>query len=367
MTDNEFVDGESNGAAFVSSYAQMPKQERHEAIKNVLKRRIGDNSFGWIADLATIATETPLELPEVRSLVADLAWISRESGERIPDFQGTGAPANATLHHYLLIQAYVIGQRLRYDFRFEALHDKTQIWLSEFEGDALILSFAAFGALGLRLPQGLSIYKQAIASPNADRRSRHVCLSGMWHASHIADQPNELLALSDQMLGRGESDSNVFFRRASAHRRLGNFEEALEAIDHAIDMLEPGNNRVHQDYAREREFVSAMQDMRGYAKSLTSGIGREVLEVTERRIEEASEALDRQVEAAQKVVSDALLKIVEILGLFVTLLAFLIGSGAVALKATTFGEGALAMTLAVVGAIIFFVLIRIVVSFRRRR
>lgn len=345
---------------------ELPRQQHVSAIKASLAPSIGDNSFSWIPELASAATDSHLTVPELRSLVADLAWISRQAGERIPDNQPNGA-LECDPETLQLVHTYVLGQRLRYDFRFEELHDMTQLWLSEYSGDALILSFAAFAALGLRLPQGFGIYKLAIASPNADRRSRHVCLAGMWLAHHIPDQPSVLLELSEQMLGRGEVDSNVFFRRASAHRRLGNYDEALEEIDHAIQLLEPGNNFVHQDYTREREFILAMTDMRAYAKSLTAEIGKDVLGMTETRIKEASEALNKQLENAQKVVSDALLKIVEILGLFVTLVGFLIGSGAVALKATSFGEGALAMTLAIVGALCFFVLLRIVTSFRRRR
>lgn len=57
---------------------------------------------------------------------------------------------------------------------------------------------------------------------------------------------------------------------------------------------------------------------------------------------------------------------VEVLGLFVTLLGFLIRSGTVIIKAKTFSERAIAMSVVVVGALVFFALLRLVTHVRRR-
>jgi hypothetical protein len=80
----------------------------------------------------------------------------------------------------------------------------------------------------------------------------------------------------------------------------------------------------------------------------------------------ASRHLTEQVSVAQELVSEGLLKMVEVLGLFVTLLGFLIGSGTVIIKAKTFPERAIAMSVVVVGALAFFGLLRLVMHIRRR-
>lgn len=87
----------------------------------------------------------------------------------------------------------------------------------------------------------------------------------------------------------------------------------------------------------------------------------------EEKITAASDQLGERLDVAQEMVSDGLLKMVEILGLFVTLLGFVAGSGAVVIKAKSFPERAGALGLVVVGALVFFAMLRLVVSFRRKR
>ncbi|MBG0814650.1 hypothetical protein [Planomonospora sp. ID82291] len=343
------------------------KNQRASLIKDYLAKNVGDDSLDWIGELCVKAVKYGLSIQEIRSVVTDLAWISREKGERLPS-EAVPIPVSAHQHYdlYRLVRAYALGQRLRFDFKFDSLRDVSQGWLNDFDSDALILSFVAFAALGLRQPHGLDLYQRALDAPDADRRSRHVCLSGMWLAYQVEGQAEKMLELSGQMMAKGEIDENVFFRRASALRKLGKYEQALEEIDHAIHMLGIGNNAVHQDYVRERESIIVSMQMRQYAESLAKSIGNEVVEIAEKRIEEASRSLTHKIETAQRVVSESLLKIVEILGLFVTLSGFLVGSGVVVFKATTFSERAIVMTLFVVGSLIFFTLLRLVTGFRRR-
>ncbi|MGV9308524.1 hypothetical protein ACWDLG_34560 [Nonomuraea sp. NPDC003727] len=370
MADNLVPEENStrDADAITDIYDDTPRYEQLDVIKQYVSSQIGEESQGWVDDLAQAAIRFTLDAPEIRSLATDLAWISRASGEKVPPAVAP-IPEGFSRHAHLfrLIRAYVVGQRLRFDFKFDALRDAATPWLKEFDGDALILSFAAFANFGLQSPHALTLYKRAISSENADHRTRHVSLAGLWFAHYIPEAPEMMIELSDTMISLGEMDSNVFFRRAFAFRKLKRYEEALNEIDHAITLLDPGNNFVHQDYIREREVIIAMMDMHRHAESLATQIGERILDQAEKRIEEASQALSKEVESAQKVVSAALLKVVEILGLFVTLVGFLVGSGVVAFRASSFGEQALAMVLTLVGALIFFILLRQVTSFRRKR
>jgi tetratricopeptide (TPR) repeat protein len=264
------------------------------------------------------------------------------------------------------VLAYVHGQRFRFDYKFEPLQAHTHLWLDEFCDDALVLALAAFACLGARSPRGLELFHKSVGAADADTKSRHVCLAAMWFADHVPDQPEIMLSLSNRMMTAGVLDSNVFYRRAYALRKLGRYEQALEEVDRAISLLDIGNNRVHQDYVRERELIIVTMQMQRYAETLTHEISEKVTAGADRRIEAAAAALQDKVEAAQQLVAESTLKVVEILGLFVTLVGFLVGSGAVVLQASSFTERALSMGLVVIGSLFFFFLLRVVIRTGRR-
>ncbi|GAA2373527.1 hypothetical protein Cme02nite_02300 [Catellatospora methionotrophica] len=330
-----------------------------------LAPKVATTSLDWIGDLSAAAARHEMSLPELRTAATDLAWLARDAGQRFPGAAEEQALRGAPALDRLVL-AYVHGQRLRFDFKFEALQSQSHRWLAEFDGDALIVGLAAFGALGSRSGRGLELYRQAVDAPDVDAKTRHVCMHGLWFADHLPDQAELMLELSQQLTASSGLDANVFFRRAFALRKLGRFEQALDEIDRAIAMLGPGHNAVHQDYVRERELIVVTRQLHGYAQELTRAAGDTVAEQAERRIKEASAALTEKVETAQRVVAEGTLKVVEILGLFVTLAGFVIGSGAVVVKAGTFGERAAAMGIVLVGCLLFFALLRFVTTFRRR-
>jgi hypothetical protein len=318
----------------------------------------------WIARLAALAERHALSVGELRTAATDLAWLAREAGQRYP---GSAEWNSITLGGRLarLTLAYVQGQRIRFDFKFEQLQANCRRWLTEFPDDALILALAAFGALGTRSTQALTLFEQSINSDNADIKSRQVSLHGMSFADHLPDQANLMLELSATMMTLGDRSSNIYFRRCAALRKLGRYEQALEEIDLAIAMLDVGANTVHQDYVRQRELIGINREMSVLAESLTASINAEVMAQVEEKIEAAATDLNDRLVSGQKIISDSLLKIVEILGLFVTLAGFLIGSGAVVLKAQSFGQLALAMALVLVGSLGFFGLLRLITGYRR--
>jgi ElaB/YqjD/DUF883 family membrane-anchored ribosome-binding protein len=180
------------------------------------------------------------------------------------------------------------------------------------------------------------------------------------------------------MMARGEVNENVHYRRAAALRRLGRYDDALSEIDLAIELFGVGNVVVHEQYAQERRTIITTRDMRKQATETAAQLATELSARIDERIDEASAAMEtrikeasdhlaQRVAVAQELVSEGLLKMVEVLGLFVTLLGFLIGSGAVIIKADTFQERAISMGIVTVGAVVFFALLRLVVSVRRRR
>ncbi|MFB9830820.1 hypothetical protein [Actinoallomurus acaciae] len=356
----------------------VPVGERAAVLVDHLASRTSSGGLDWIADLARGVERYGLGLPEVRRAATDLAWMARVAEQRYPgDLEWGAAGGVSGSRTQRLVLAYVHGQRLRFDYRFREILERCNGWLAEFHDDALILSFAAFGGLGSRAPNGLDLYDRAVRAPDSDRKSRQVALTAIWFADHLAEQPDTLLRLSDEMMARGDDDANIHYRRAAALRRLGRYDEALTEIDLAIDRFGVGNMLVHEQYAQERRTIIHTRDLRRGADEAAARLSDEMTARMDERIDRASAALEEKIEeasrqltervsVAQKLVSEGLLKMVEMLGLFVTLLGFLIGSGTVLVKARTFSERAIAMSVVVVGALVFFGLLRLVTQVRRR-
>ncbi|MQY06141.1 hypothetical protein [Actinomadura macrotermitis] len=366
------------GPALAERMRMVPAGERCAVLVEHFRESASSPSLDWIAGLAACSEEFGLTVPEIRRVASDLGWVARLAERRYPGELEWGlARGVAGSRRHRLVLTYVHGQRLRYDFRFRELLERSNAWLAEFHDDALVLGFAAFGALGSRALNGLDLYNRAVAAPDADDKSRQLCLNAIWFADHVPGSPELLIDLSEELMARGEINENVHYRRASAFRRLGRFDEALTEIDLAIDRFGVGNILVHEQYAQERRTILNARDVRRQAEEITGELGERISARVDERVGEAAEALQARIDeaaaqmaqkmaVAQQMVSDGLLKMVEVLGLFVTLLGFLIGSGTVVVKAKTFDERATAMGLVTAGALVFFLLLRLTIGLRRK-
>jgi hypothetical protein len=320
--------------------------------------------MSWVFALADIGDRNDLQLHVIRRCAANLAWDGRDAGQRMPDDRDwrrvadTRSPAAAGR-----VLAYVHGYRLRYDFRFDQLATSARDWLTSFSDDSLVHSLAAFAALGQRSDRALPLLARASTLADYDQSCRAVCLQGLWFGTHLADQAEQILALSDEMIGRGEDDGNLYYWRAFALRRLGRFDDALKSVDRAISLLPIGMNAVHQDYFRERELIETTVLLNEHVQTLATRLSEELRAQFQQHREEMRREVEQHTRAARRVVSDSLLGIVEVLALFVTLTGFLIGSGALVLQADSFGGSLAAVGLLAAGALTFFALLRAVVRF----
>jgi hypothetical protein len=254
--------------------------------------------------------------------------------------------------HALLAGRYYVGQRLRFDFKFRELQQLTQGWLAS--GDALLTALAGFAALGRHDPFGRLLVDKALAAEDADEKSRHICLHALWFSQDAADL-ELLLDLSAQMLTAGEGGANAHYRRAGALRTLGRYDEALAEIELAIERHGSGDNRVHQDYVRERELILAVQRTAGVA------------DATVARLADLEQRLDERLVKAEDLVNDGLLRTIEILGLFLALTGFVVGTSTAAVKSSNWWQLVVAMALLVAGSAAFLVMMRWVVSSQRSR
>ena len=298
----------------------------------------------WYASLGAATEQYAADLPVLRRVVTDLAWQARD--QRVPV-----APIPDDLTgHALRAARYYVGQRLRFDFKFRELRHVTQPWLAS--GDTLVTALAGFAALGLREPFGRVLVEKALAADDADEKTRHICLHALWFSQDPEDLAL-LLDLSAQMFGRGEGGANAHYRRAGALRSLGRYEDALAEIELAIERHGSGDNRVHQDYVRERELILAVQRTAGVA------------DATVARLAGLESRLDERLAKAEDLVNDSLLRTIEILGLFLALTGFVVGTSTAAVKSSDWWQLVVAMALLVAGSAGFLVMMRWVVSSRR--
>jgi tetratricopeptide (TPR) repeat protein len=232
-------------------------QEAKESLEGLVKRlesliAADRGTDTWIKELSVAADRAKLSIAQLRSIATNLTWIDRRLAHPVPtesSYCGDSGIGG-------LLHLYTCGQRLRFDFNFSGL----SIFLDSHRDlphieDALVQSFGAFAKLGARAPGAVDQLKHTLGLEDLDFRARHVCLAGLWSAHTLPEQAVLLLELANEMIGLGEADSNVYFRRAAAYRMMGKFSEALDDIDRALTLLAPGNNEIHQDYLRERQLI----------------------------------------------------------------------------------------------------------------
>jgi hypothetical protein len=352
-----------------ATVGNTPQSQRGAAIVEALHDRVvesGDD-LDWIQEVARISSTACLPVTELRRITDELAWLARGVGQRLPADPDYQRCDEANSHLGFRTMAYVHGQRLRADFRFLTLYEASRVWLRRLPDDGMIRALAAFGALGGRRDGASRVLDRAISSPDSDRHCRLVCLHGLWFATHLSDQSERMLELSDEIIGRSEDGHSVHYWRASALRRLGRLDEALTSVDHAIEALPVGFTEWHQDYVRERELVTSTQ-------FLTDHIQRESTIITERlrgdldaRVKDLQSEIERQSSQARDLVSSSLVNLIEVLGLFVAIAGFLIASGLVVWSTDDLWQSLAATALLLGGALSFFVLLRFTVRFRSHR
>jgi hypothetical protein len=335
-----------------------------DVLRAHLLRRARAKSPSWIDELADLADECDLSPRVLRGTISTLAWQARDVGQPMPTVSVEESGPVGTRE---LCRRYLLGFRLRFDFRFDALSAQVRTWLRADPEDALLLAMSGFAGLGQQSSRALRDIDASLASPNADYVTTIFCLHGLWFGNDVDGQAERIEALSDELISRGEIEPNVFFWRAYAFRRMERFDEARESIDRAIELLAPGNNTIHQDYVRERALITTSKVLVAQVATQARQVSAELREEMSTQLEAAKAELRAQQEDAQKAVSDSLLKIVEILGLFIALAGFLVGSGIVAFRAAGFWQNFASMALVLVGSLLFFGLLRLTIRFRPRR
>ncbi|MFF2657409.1 hypothetical protein ACFVUH_08585 [Kitasatospora sp. NPDC058032] len=192
---------------------------------------------------------------------SNLAWYARTrnnsadsgpSGTNRLRTQGTDPVYAQALRHLQLVG-------LRFDFRCRAITDladdapagQRSRW------DPYTRALHAFALLGQSGPEGLTAMRDCLEEAGDNPQVVHALLHGLWLGDGLPDQAEEILRLAASPALAGD-DPVRLFRSATALRMLGRRDQALAAIDAAMEHLGPNAPGFHADLVRERSLITLL-------------------------------------------------------------------------------------------------------------
>lgn len=214
----------------------------------------------WTREAAGWLARGDADWAESARITADLAWHARAEGRSALLFltgvhvaeTDPATPYGRALWHCFLTT-------LRYDFRCAAIEE----FLTEVSEplDPYSEAVRAFALLGRSRPEGLGLLAAVLDRAGHDDKVVHALLHGLWLGEDLPGQPERMLELLRAPAFADGLGAEALYRRASALRRLRRFDEALTAVQAAIDRLDPGQVVVHTDCVRERALILAERDL----------------------------------------------------------------------------------------------------------
>lgn len=217
----------------------------------------------WTREAALWLERGGADWAESAHVTGDLAWRARAEGRSALVFL-TGAhvagadpltPYGRGLWHSFLTT-------LRYDFRCGAIEEFFSLRAAgRADLDPYSDAMRAFALLGRSRIRGLDLLESVMARAAHDGKAVHALLHGLWLGEQLPDQPQRMLELLRAPAFARGLGAEALFRKAGALRRLRRFDEALAALQGAIDRLDPCEVVVHADCVRERSLILAERDV----------------------------------------------------------------------------------------------------------
>ncbi|MEU9237635.1 hypothetical protein [Streptomyces subrutilus] len=218
----------------------------------------------WPLLLADLLGGVGVTWQESAEVCADAAWQARSIGRSALLYldpqeiarHGDPTTGRALCHLYL--------NGLRYDFRchsIEAVFD-TLTFPGRHELDCYTRALWAFALLAQSHSSGYPLMDDVLAQADDHAKTLHVLLHGLWLAHGLPGREEAMLHILGRKAFADRVDSIALFREATARRGLGQYTQALAAIDEAVEHLSPAAVNVHADFVRERFLITAIHEMR---------------------------------------------------------------------------------------------------------
>ncbi|MEV8334288.1 hypothetical protein [Streptomyces niveus] len=200
---------------------------------------------------------------ESAHLCSNTAWAGRQAGssvlghltlDRVLRTPASSTTARTRLHLYALA--------LRYDFRCRSIQELfDQHTTPVRELDPFSRALHTYALLGQSNPAALDLIAPLLADADDHPKVAHALLHGLWMGEDLPNQPREMLTLLERPVFAARPDGIALFRKARALRRLRRLDEALTAINDAMEHLAPGTDAsVHSDLVRERSLIIAARE-----------------------------------------------------------------------------------------------------------
>ncbi|KPC84344.1 MULTISPECIES: hypothetical protein [unclassified Streptomyces] len=217
----------------------------------------------WPTLLAEALREIEATWQESAEVCADIAWQARAAQNSAlvvlnPEHVTAAGPDPVIRRTY----RHLYLSTLRYDFRCRGIEDlMNKVPVSVLNEDPYSEALYGFSRLGQSRSDGLAVMHRVLVAAPGHPKTLHVLLHGVWLGTFLPGRAPMLLMLVGLLPKGGLNDPIALFRMASARRALGHYPEALTAIDHALELLAPGELAVQADLVRERLLITAAHDL----------------------------------------------------------------------------------------------------------
>lgn len=362
---------EQEGAALVDlvglhAYPDLDADAAIYLASHYAPRRVDGEA--WFAELSDVFMRAELSPQRLLRIVSDVCWRLRTVGRHISSEVAiqdlSRIPAGT---HHSLVAYFMFCQSARFNFDFKLISRALAILPSSTKG--LMPSYFRALACFVRFGQGNYAGTPeiaALANAENDPKVLHILGHALWFSPNQADA-ELLLTITEKLVGLDETDFVAWYRKATALRRLDRFDDALEALTAGIGSCPKAESSVGEDLIREHQMIVLQADIVGRVRQ-TRLEAADALELTVNRAqEEMRAAMERELHEIGSATSDALFKVVEILGLFTAIIAVIATGFVGGMTGTQVWWQRLVIVMAgAIGSLVFFVLLRIVVRPRVR-
>lgn len=273
---------------------------------------------GWVATvIEEIARSSRIDYVEFEVL-SDLVWAARIKGLPVQhqlkpeDLSGIGSKKKHWAAAVMLLQA------ARFDFNYREVRRITSLLTGcdEYFGE-----FKAYKLFSRLASAHDSVEESEVASfleRDIPLKIRHLVLHGMW-LDPEGRYSELMIELANRILDDEPRDVVAMLRLAEAYRRQHRYQEAIRSLDRGIDLNDPSNVRMHDDFTRQRVVTNQEWQIWNAVQEHQASLDTQLLEYSENLREEQYAMLFR---------------IVEILGLFFAI----VGIFATSISLATLGE-----------------------------
>lgn len=244
-----------NNPSGLPAYQDFPSRRDYVAHRKAVKSYVDTYRGDWVEAVARdCAHEAQMTYADFERLT-DLAWEAREHGLSALTRYSLDAPSKWENAKSRWAVAVVLLQSARFDFNYQSI----KVILGELEREefASFGLYDAFDSFATMAAPGEAVEESKVRDQiRAAYSLRHekiaqLLLHGMWLAPE-GGYADAMIETCDNLLTINNSDPVTYLRKAEGHRRAGEYDTAVAALDKGIELNDPSATGVHGDFVRQR-------------------------------------------------------------------------------------------------------------------